>query len=250
MDQQRVAHLYLRVSTHEQADAGNGAEAQRRALDAYYDSALAKKMARVGFYEDLGVSGGVRFRDRPAGKALWGRLRKGDALVVAKLDRAFRSAVDALVTAAEVEKLGATLVVTESGIDGTTPMGKMMLGLFAVFAEFERSLISQRTKAAMAARKALGLAPPGRLPAGSRNVGPEGRRKRVEDPADPDLVILKWMLDQRDRGFGYEQIAAHLRKEGVRRRSKRLWDYYSVRHAVLRMQKARREAVKTSTKPD
>lgn len=237
---QPAAHLYVRVSTHEQADAGNGAAAQRAALDAYFDQTLARKgLQKIGPYQDLGVSGKERFRDRPAGTVLWSRLRPGDALVVAKMDRAFRSAVDALVTHQELEKLGATLVVTESGIDGTTPTGKMMLGLLAVFAEFERSLISQRTKAAMAVRKTLGLAPPGRLAPGQKNVGPVGQRRRVFDADDPDLVILRWMLEQKDRGFGYLQIAAFLRDQGVRRRDKGFWDYYQVRRAVMRMMKDR-----------
>lgn len=226
-----AAHLYARVSTEEQLD---GISAQTQALDLYYATHLKPRgFTPIGPYEDRGVSGSVRLRDRPMGAVIWGRLRQGDALVVTKLDRAFRSVIDAYQTHEDLAKLGASLVVIEGGFDATTPMGKLLMGTLAVFAEFERSLISLRTKQALAARKVKGLAPPGQVGIGFKNVGPPGQRRRVANPDDPDLKVVEFICGQFDQGFGFQRICDHLVSNKVRRRDQSYWNYYQVRRVCL-----------------
>lgn len=81
-------------------------------------------------------------------------LREGDKLIVWRLDRLARSQLHLLEIAKEVEDKGAELVSIMDSIDTTTATGKMLFGILAVLAEFERNLIVERSKAGQAiARK-------------------------------------------------------------------------------------------------
>ena len=81
-------------------------------------------------------------------------LRKGDKLIVWRLDRLARSQLQLLEIAKEVENKGAELVSLMDNIDTSTATGKMLFGILSVLAEFERNLIVERSKAGQAiARK-------------------------------------------------------------------------------------------------
>lgn len=87
-------------------------------------------------------------------KKLLGFLRRGDRLVVWKLDRLGRSVRDLITIVDIIEKAGADIVSITDGIDTSTAMGKFFFHVMAALAELERGMISERTKAGMAARKA------------------------------------------------------------------------------------------------
>src|SRR5664279_6457890 len=143
---------YLRCSTDEQADSRAGLEAQRAAI-------LAEAQRRgwaetdLTFVEDAGYSG--RNLDRPGIIAALDALthRRADTLVVSKLDRLSRSMLDfaGLMDRASREKWA--LVALDVGVDTTTPQGEMVAAVMAVFAQFERRLIGERTKSALAVKK-------------------------------------------------------------------------------------------------
>ncbi len=96
-------------------------------------------------------------RQRPELEKLLARLREGDTLVVVKLDRLSRSLQDLLAIAQEIEKHGAHLrSLQDSLIDTTSPNGKLIFGMFAVLAEYERDLIRARTLEGLAAARARG----------------------------------------------------------------------------------------------
>ena len=86
-------------------------------------------------------------------------LREGgaDALVVAKLDRLSRSMLDFAGIMAAAQKQGWGLIALDCAVDTTTPAGEAMANVLATFAQFERRLISQRTKDALAAKRAQGV---------------------------------------------------------------------------------------------
>jgi DNA invertase Pin-like site-specific DNA recombinase len=144
---------YLRVSTAEQADGGAGIEAQR--------SAIAAEAARRGwgveFIEDRGFS--ARSMKRPGLSDALARLRSGEVetLVVARMDRLSRSLLDFSTIMQRAQREGWALVALDSPADLTTASGEAMAGVMAVFAQLERRLISERTKAALAQRKAAGV---------------------------------------------------------------------------------------------
>lgn len=116
---------------------------------------------------EAGVRPDMIFEDRASGKlderpgldACLKSLREGDVLVVWKLDRLGRNLKHLVNTAYDLTGRSVGLrVLTGQGaaIDTTTPAGRLMLGVFAALAEFERDLIVERTKAGLAAANARG----------------------------------------------------------------------------------------------
>lgn len=81
-----------------------------------------------------------------------------DAVVVTKIDRVARSVLDFAQIVAELDKAGVALMATSQGIDTSknNPAGRMQMQLLAIFAEFERNIISERVKAGIAHAKANG----------------------------------------------------------------------------------------------
>ena len=95
--------------------------------------------------------------DRPAYAKLLARLGDGDRLVVWKVDRLGRSTLDALNTAKDLDARGVAIVITTLGIDLKTAGGRLVFGLMAQIAEFERELIRDRILAGIAAAKGRGV---------------------------------------------------------------------------------------------
>ncbi len=83
-------------------------------------------------------------------------LREGDILTVYKLDRLARSTIKLISTLEELKKRGVEFVSLSDSIDTTTAGGKALFGMLAVFAEFERNIIVERTKAGLNAARARG----------------------------------------------------------------------------------------------
>src|SRR5215831_6046296 len=127
---------YIRVSSDEQADSGLGLEAQRQRIATYCD---LKGLRLVEVFEDPGVSGGKPLASRPAGSRLLMAAKKSKAVVVvAKLDRLFRSVADAASIIAEFNKKSIQLVAIAEGFDTANPYGRAMAQMASVFAELER----------------------------------------------------------------------------------------------------------------
>ena len=143
----RVA-LYARVSTGDQT-----VEIQTHALQAY---AEARELEVVEVYVDHGISGSKDRRpalDEMMEKA---KRRSFDAVAVMKLDRLARSTRHLTQLAAELEALGVDLIVTDQGIDTSTPAGRLLFNMLAAIGEFELDLIRERTRAGLRAAKRRG----------------------------------------------------------------------------------------------
>ncbi|MYC24297.1 MAG: recombinase family protein [Gammaproteobacteria bacterium] len=96
-------------------------------------------------------------RKRPKLEKLLGKLREGDTILVVKLDRLSRSLQDLLSISREIEEKGAHLrSLQDPLIDTTSPNGKLIFGIFAVIAEYERDIIRVRTLDGLAAARARG----------------------------------------------------------------------------------------------
>lgn len=125
-------------------------------LDLQRDALLAAGVEAIHIYEDR-ASG--RTEERPGLEAVRKALRKEDTLVVWKLDRLGRNLRDLVNTVYELTQSGVGFkVLTGHGaaIDTTTSSGKLVFGIFAALAEFERELISERTKAGLVSARARG----------------------------------------------------------------------------------------------
>jgi DNA invertase Pin-like site-specific DNA recombinase len=95
-------------------------------------------------------------KERPQLTILFTKLRKGDSVVVWKLDRLGRSLKDLIDLITKMKNLGVTFVSIQDGIDTSTATGRFTFNIFASLAEFEREIISERTKAGLAAARARG----------------------------------------------------------------------------------------------
>jgi DNA invertase Pin-like site-specific DNA recombinase len=103
-------------------------------------------------------------KHRPELEKLLGKLRPGDTVIIWKLDRLARSLNDLISLVNQIQEKGAALRSLNDQIDTTTPTGKFTFHLFGALAEFERDIISERTKAGLAAARARGRS--GGRPAG------------------------------------------------------------------------------------
>jgi DNA invertase Pin-like site-specific DNA recombinase len=137
--------LYARVSTHEQQTL----PLQREAMMAYAQQRHGSIVLTV---EE--VESGVRERHQREALMRAARRREIDAIVVWRLDRWGRSLADLVGTLHELQTLGVGFISLHEALDFTTPTGRALAGMLAVFAEFEREILRERVKAGIAqARK-------------------------------------------------------------------------------------------------
>jgi len=142
--------IYARVSTNEQTT-----ENQVRELKDWADRAGHEV---VTIYDDNGVSGakGSEYR-KEFDKLLKGAVRREFDLVAAwSVDRLSRSLQDLVSFLTELHGAGVDLYLHQQALDTTTPSGRAMFQMMGVFAEFERSMISERVKSGLARTKAKG----------------------------------------------------------------------------------------------
>ena len=142
--------VYVRVSTTEQAEEGYSLGEQEERLKKYCE-AMDWQLAKV--YVDPGYSGGNM--DRPALKEMISEVEKGkaDIVLVDKLDRLSRSQFDTLYMIQKVFTANECAFVSRAeAFDTSTPFGRAMVGILAVFAELERERIKERMKEGKAGR--------------------------------------------------------------------------------------------------
>jgi DNA invertase Pin-like site-specific DNA recombinase len=183
---------YVRVSTEEQSTSGAGLAAQRTAIEA---ECLHRGWHLVEVIEDAGYS--AKDMKRPGVQVALETLREGDAgaLVVAKLDRLSRSMIDFTTVMATATKQGWALVALDCAVDTSTPAGEAMANVLATFAQFERRLIGQRTREALAAKRASGV--------------------RLGRPVSLPVAVSKRITAERSAGRSLAAIAATLNEEQV-----------------------------------
>lgn len=131
---------YLRVSTDTQS-----VDSQRSALTSVSE-----------LFIDEGVSGSVPFASRPGAARLLQRVKKGDVIVAYSLSRIGRSLRDVVNLLGELSERGVSFRSMTEPMDTSTPMGRAMLGMVAVFAELERDMTRERVNAGIAAARANG----------------------------------------------------------------------------------------------
>jgi DNA invertase Pin-like site-specific DNA recombinase len=180
------------VSTTEQADSGAGLAAQQASIEreaAHRGWDLAPILTETG--------SGKSLSGRPALASALEALGAGEAqvLVVSKLDRLSRSLLDFAGLMGRAQSEGWNLVALDLGIDLSTPGGEFLASVMASAAQWERRIIGQRTKEALAVKRAQGV----RL----------GR-----PPSIPPKVRQRVMAERAD-GRTYKGIAETLNAEGV-----------------------------------
>jgi putative DNA-invertase from lambdoid prophage Rac len=137
---------YCRVSTTEQHTDNQIQEIAAAGFEVKPQRAIAET-----------VSGSVAASERKGFKMLLNKLEAGDVLVVTKLDRLGRNAMDVRATVEKLTGLGVRVhCLALGGVDLTSPAGKMTMGVIAAVAEFERDLLIERTQAGLSRAKSEG----------------------------------------------------------------------------------------------
>lgn len=130
---------YIRVSTRAQA-----LDRQIDVLQAECDELHIEHVSAVA-------------AERPVFDRLIDDLRPGDTFVVVDLDRAFRSAIDAMLVSSALSELGVKFKILNFPLDTTSDEGELFFGIVALFAQFERRIISRRTREGLDAARARGV---------------------------------------------------------------------------------------------
>jgi len=218
---------YIRVSTTEQAQEGVSLDAQEARIRAY---AEMQGLELVEIVREEGVSATIALADRPGGREVLDLIRQHQAenVIALKLDRLFRDAADALMQTRAWDRGKIALHLVDVGgqaINTAAAMGRMFLTMMAGFAELERNLISERTAAALAHKKANGevYAP---TPFGYDRAG----KKLVKNHQEAATVrrIGKW----RGAGMTLAAIATRLNKAGVEGKRGGRWHPSTVRYVL------------------
>lgn len=129
---------YARVSTAGQSINGNSLEDQTKALQSY------------GCQEIVTETFSGKTMERPQFSALFRRLQPGDTLVVTKLDRFARTAIEGVSTVRELFDRGVRVHILNMGLVENTLTGRLILTVMLAFAEYERGMIVERTQAGKA----------------------------------------------------------------------------------------------------
>lgn len=218
---QSRAFGYLRVSTDGQADSGLGLEAQRTAVEQ-----AAKRLALPlgDVFIDAGLSGSTDIESRPSLFAAVQGLKRGDVLIVAKRDRLGRDLIGvAMIERAIVRKGARVISAAGEGTEGTDASAMLQRQILDCFAEYERRLIAQRTKAALRAKRDRGECA-GNVPFGYQ-LNPDGKRL---DPSPMEQEVLSILTELRKAGYSLREIAAELNRQGFTTRRGTAWRHQYV----------------------
>lgn len=240
-------YAYVRASTNKQDKSCEMQEAD-----------LKTHCERVGeewggCFTDDATSGMKAFSSRPAARKLMDVVQPGDRLLVWKLDRLGRRTIDMLQTLDHFSGIGVAVCILDWGggtaLDMQGAMAQFMITLFAGFAQFERGLISERTKGGLRHRKDNGLKYHGQVRYGYKRVfgpttGKEGRPWRVvkewvRDQAECDLIAEMWNRVQ--RGERIKDIWEEWQGRGVKTAEGKKWQLWRMYKAYWRYDGLRRE---------
>src|SRR5271166_3801694 len=198
---------YCRVSTMKQANEGESLDVQRRQIEGY---ALMHGLTLAGVLVEEGVSGSVPVEDRPVGGPLFAKLQRGDIVIAAKLDRLFRSALDALKVVESLKARGVKLHLLDLGGDiAGNGLSKLFLTIAAAFAEAERDRIRERISQVKADQKSRGRFLGGTVPIGYQ-LGDDGELAPVEAQQE----AIREMIALKAQGQSLRAIAAEIAGEG------------------------------------
>ena len=202
---------YARVSTAQQAKEGESLETQIKQIESYC-SLKGFKLRKTNLLVEKGVSGGLEFAKRPLGSTLFSKLVKGDVLIFAKLDRAFRNTRNALNTLHDLKERGVSVHFIDLGGDVTSNgIGSVMFTILSAFATFERERIGARISEVKQAQITEGKFAGGRTKFGFK----------VEDkklvPDEEEQKLVRRIRKLKRRGMSSRRVASFiLAKEGVK----------------------------------
>lgn len=203
----RSVYGYCRVSTFEQSEHGLSLETQRRQL-AGYCQMKGWKLTKV--FVERGVSGSRPLETREQGGALLACLQQGDTVVATKLDRAFRSALDALSVLGRLKRQKVSLHLLDLGGDVTGDgIAKLVFTILSAVAEAERERTRERIRDVKKSQREQG-----RYLGGSTQFGFRKTRAGMLVPHPAEQNAIRRMRQLRAKGKSFRAIAAATRAAG------------------------------------
>ena len=179
---------YTRVSTREQAEDGHGLDAQRAGIQA---EVARRGWQLVDICSDEGLSGAsLKGRNELVRAVRMVESGEAEAIMATKIDRVSRSVADFADLIARADRHTWALIVLDIGLDLTTSTGKLVAHIMSAVAEFERNIISDRTKDGLAAARAKGV----RL--GGPTGIPDAIAERIRTMRDEDGLTLTAIAEQ------------------------------------------------------
>jgi DNA invertase Pin-like site-specific DNA recombinase len=202
-------YSYTRVSTDRQAEEGESLGAQQRRVEGY---GQMHDMTVTRHFVERGVSGSVPFGDRPEGRALLALAQTGDTIITPKLDRCFRSALNALDVLQQLKARGVSLHMMDLGGDVTANgVSKLVFTILSAVAEAERDRIRERIADVKRDQKQRGRYLGGSIPFGYR-VGDD--RTLIEN--DGEQAAIREMVALRAGGLSLRAIAETMAAKGFK----------------------------------
>jgi len=200
---------YTRVSTGRQVEDGESLDVQTRVISGYCQM---KGFPEPSFVREEGVSGSKPLIQRPAGGEMLGKVESGDIIVAAKLDRMFRSSVDALAMLELISEKGAQLHLIDLGGDINNDMvGRLVFTILSAVAEAERMRIQERIKDVKKDQKSRGRYLGGPVPYGWH----VDRDQNLVPKPDEQKAIAR-ICQLRQDGESLRAIVKILKNEGIR----------------------------------
>jgi DNA invertase Pin-like site-specific DNA recombinase len=200
---------YVRVSTERQADDGESLGTQRRVIEGY---AMMQGLPLDTVFIERGVSGSKPLGERPEGARLLAALIPGDVLITAKLDRMFRSALNALDVLGQLKDRSVSLHMIDLGGDVTgNGISKLVFTILSAVAEAERDRIRERIRDVKADQRKRRRYLGGIVPFGWQ-VTEDGAL--IEDP-DEQRAIQR-ILQLRREGLSLRAISLAISADGVK----------------------------------
>src|SRR5947208_769656 len=209
MGKARIADGYIRVSRRggREGESFISPEVQRKKIAAW---AKLHEVEVVAWWEEIDQSGAKL--ERPLFQQALERCERGESggIIVARLDRFARSAVDALTSIRRLTDAGARLVSVEDNFDGSTPMGRFAIGILTLIAELELERIKENWSSAVREAVGRGVHISATPPVGYRR-DESGRLVRDEPAASAVAEVFR----RRATGTSYTDLTAYLESQGV-----------------------------------
>src|SRR5260370_41931099 len=200
---------YGRVSTDRQADEGESLGTQQGVMDGY---AMMNGLTLDSIFVERGVSGSKPLGERPEGARLLAGLKSGDVVITPKLDRMFRSALDALEVLGRLKDRGISLHMIDLGGDVTgNGVSKLVFTILSAVAEAKRDRIRERIRDVKADQRKRQRYLGGIVPFGWR-IGEEGALVEVPEQQRPTQRIV----ELRRNGLSLRAISASIAADGVK----------------------------------
>lgn len=233
MNKEKIAAIYSRVSTQEQADEGYSLETQEQLAKDY---CTANNITLYKAYSDRGISG-KSIKGRPGVQALLkdAELKKFDQIIVWKINRLSRKLKDTLEIVEKLSYNNVELVSLTEKTELNTNEGRLHMHIMSSLGEFERGQIAENVKMGMNARARDGKWNGGKVLGYDLVEIPDSNRKRKEQLLtinNKEAELVRHIFELYYNGKGYKAIANQINKEGYHTKKGNYFSVVSIKDIV------------------